>query len=87
MSSPLTLENSLILACVRAEPEFRYIQELTKRGPDWQEIARKTEQWGVGPLVYINLRQAVPSGQVPGPVAERLKHLYHRGGDSWHCQA
>jgi hypothetical protein len=78
MSSPLTLENSVILACMRAEPEVRHIQELVERGPDWQEIARKSEQWGVGPLLYINLRQAVPSGHVPAPVAERLRHLYHR---------
>ena len=78
MSSPLTLENRLILACVCAEPEFQDIQALAQGGPDWLEILRKTEQWGLGPLVYIRLRHATQSSQVPRPVAERLRHLYYR---------
>ncbi len=49
-----------------------------QRGPDWQAILRKVERWGLAPLVYTNLRQVVQSGQVPKPVAERLRHLYHR---------
>ena len=78
MSSPFTLENRLLLACARTEPDVQRIQALVARGPDWQAILRKTERWGLAPLVYTNLRQAVHSGQVPTPVAERLRHLYHR---------
>ena len=78
MSSPFTLENCLILACARTAPDVEQIQELVERGPDWQVILRRAERWGLAPLVYTNLRQAVPSGQVPEPVTERLRHLYHR---------
>ena len=78
MSSPFTLENRLILACARTEPDVQRLQALVARGPDWQAILRKTERWRLAPLVYTNLRQAVQSGQVPKPVAERLRHLYHR---------
>ena len=78
MASPLTLENRLILACARTEPDVQHIQALVARGPDWQAILRKTERWGLAPLVYTHLRQAVHSGHVPKPVAERLRHLYHR---------
>ena len=78
MSSPLTLENRLILACARTDPDGQRIQDLVERGPDWHAILRKIERWGLAPLVYTNLRQAVHSGQVPKPVAERLRHLYHR---------
>jgi Uncharacterised nucleotidyltransferase len=78
MSSPLTLENRLILACARTDPDVQHIQELVERGPDWQGILRKAERWGLAPLVYANLRQAAPSGQVPKPVTDRLRHLFHR---------
>ena len=78
MASPLTLENRLLLACARTEPDVQHIQALVEREPDWQGILRKTERWGLAPLVYTNLRQAAQSGQVPKPVAERLRHLYHR---------
>src|SRR5438105_1913808 len=78
MSSPLTLENRLILACARTDPEVDRIQDLVERGPDWQGILRKAERWGLAPLVYMNLRQAAPSGQVPKPVTDCLRHLYHR---------
>ena len=46
--------------------------------PPGRTILRKTERWGLAPLVYTNLRQAVQAGQVPKPVAERLRHLSHR---------
>jgi hypothetical protein len=78
MASPLTLENRLLLACARTEPDGQHFQVLVEQGPDWQDILRKTERWGLAPLVYTNLRQAVQSGQVPKPVAERLRYLYHR---------
>jgi hypothetical protein len=32
MSSPLTLENALILACVRPEPDVEHIPEMVERG-------------------------------------------------------
>jgi hypothetical protein len=78
MSSPLTLENCLILACARTDPDAQRIQELLERGPDWQEILRKAERWGLAQLVYTNLRQAAQSGCVPKPVTECLRHFFHR---------
>jgi Uncharacterised nucleotidyltransferase len=78
MSSPLTLENSLILACVRTEPDVQRIGELVERCPEWPAIVRKAERWRVVPSVYLHLRPGAQSGRVPGPVAEGLKHLYYR---------
>ena len=49
-----------------------------ERGPDWQEIVRKTERFSLAPLVHASLRDAAQSGSVPAPVAERLKHVYRR---------
>jgi hypothetical protein len=74
MSSPLTLENSLILACVRTEPDVQRIRELVERRPEWPVIVQTAERWRVVPSVYLQLRR---SGQ-SGPVVEGLKQLYHR---------
>ena len=82
MRVPLTLEDSLILACARTDPDVHRIQELAERGPDWEAILRKVERWGLAPLAYTSLQLASRSGRVPGPVTERLRHLYHR--DSIH---
>ena len=65
MSSPLTLETLLILACVRRDLDAERIQDLVKRGPDWHVILRGVERWSLAPLVYTSLRQADPTGQVP----------------------
>src|SRR5262245_51758202 len=78
MSSPLTLENSLILACVRPEPDVQHIRELVERRPEWQEIVRKSERWRVVPSVHLQLKQADRSERIPASVAQRLKHLYYR---------
>jgi Uncharacterised nucleotidyltransferase len=78
MSSPLTLENRLLLACARTDPDLERVRALVERGPDWQGILRRAERWGLAPLVYGSLRQVAPSGRVPKPVTERLRHLYHR---------
>jgi Uncharacterised nucleotidyltransferase/Protein of unknown function (DUF5672) len=78
MSSPLTLENSLILACARTDPDGQRIEDLVRRGPDWHAILRRVERWGMVPLVSTNLRQAVHSSQVPIQVMERLRNLNHR---------
>ena len=78
MSSPLTLENSLILACVRTEPDVQRIRELVERCPEWSVIVRKADRWRVVPSVYLQLRRGAQPGRVPGPVAEGLKHLYYR---------
>ena len=83
MSSPLTLETLLILACVRRDLDAERIQDLVKRGPDWHVILRGVERWSLAPLVYTSLRQADPTGQVPDPVAERLRHLYRRQTIHW----
>jgi Uncharacterised nucleotidyltransferase len=78
MLSPLTLENSLILACVRTEPDVQRIRELVERCPAWPVIVRKAERWRVVPSVYLQLRSGAQSGRVPVPMAEGLKHLYYR---------
>ena len=76
MTSPLTLDNRLLLACASAEPDAQDIQKLVESEPDWPSLLRKTERWSLAPLVYTNLRKAAQSGQVPQSVAERLRHLY-----------
>src|SRR3954463_6771502 len=78
MPSALTLEDSLILACVRAEPDLQRIRELVERCPEWPVIVRKAERWRVVPSVYLQLRQGAQLGRVPGPVAEGLKHFNRR---------
>jgi hypothetical protein len=78
MWSPLTLENSLILATVRTEPDVRRICELVARSPQWPVIVRSAERWRVVPSVYLQLKQCAQAGRVPGPVMEGLKHLYYR---------
>jgi hypothetical protein len=78
MSSPLTLENSLILACVRTEPDVQRIRELVERCPEWPVIVRKAERWRVVTSVYLQLRRGAQSGRVPGPVTQWLKHLSYR---------
>jgi Uncharacterised nucleotidyltransferase len=78
MSSPRTLENRLILACAQTNADLPSIQDILERGPDWEEILRKVERWGLAPLVGVSLKQADAAGRVPKAVTERLKHL-HRG--------
>ena len=83
LSSPLTLETLLVLACVRRDLDAERIQDLVKRGPDWHAVLRGVERWSLAPLVYTSLRQADATGQVPDPVAERLRHLYRRQTVHW----
>src|SRR5262245_56121906 len=83
MSPRLTLETSLILACMRRAPDAGHIQDLVKRGPDWHLILRAAERWRLAPLVYTSLQQIDPTGHVPDPVADRLRHLYHRETVHW----
>jgi hypothetical protein len=78
VSSRLTLENRLILACARTDPDVDHIRELMGYAPDWQEILRKTERWGVSSLVYASLRQVGAASDMPRPVAESLRHVHHR---------
>jgi len=73
-----TLENRLILACARVEPDLSTIEALVKLDPDWQEILRKTERWSLASLVHVNLRHEAVRSRVPASVAERLRHIYHR---------
>jgi hypothetical protein len=76
MPAPLTLENRLILACARTDPEVSQIQDLVERNPDWQKFLRGTEHWGIVSLVYTSIRQLALTDQVPAPVLGQLKHLY-----------
>jgi hypothetical protein len=55
MSSPLTLENSLILAYVRTEPDVQRIRGLVEHCPERPVIVRKAERWRVVPSVYLQL--------------------------------
>ena len=73
-----TLENRLVLACARVEPDLSAIERLVKSDPDWQEVLRKTERWGVAPVAYANLRRESACGCVPASVAEQLRHAYRR---------
>ncbi|HXJ77693.1 MAG TPA: nucleotidyltransferase family protein, partial [Candidatus Methylomirabilis sp.] len=76
MPAALAPADQLILACARTDPDLSLIRTLVDRGPDWPRVLRKAERWGLVPLVYTNLRQAVPS-RVPTPTAERLRLLCH----------
>jgi hypothetical protein len=78
MSPTLTIEDGLILACARTDPDIQRIRDLVERGPDWQGILRKTERSGLAPLVYTSLRQAARPGEVSTATTEHLRHLYHR---------
>jgi hypothetical protein len=78
MSSSLTLENRLILACARTDPDVNQIQDLIGRAPDWQVVLRRTEHWGLAPLVYASIRQLDSFEQVPTRVTDQLRHLYRR---------
>lgn len=78
MPSSFELETSLILACARTDPDMVHIQALVERSPDWQAIVRRSEQWGIAPLVYTSLRPLTISDQVPVPVTEQLRHLFRR---------
>ena len=72
------MENSLILACVRTEPDVQRISELVERCREWPVIVRKAERWRVVPSVYLQLRRCAQSGRVPGPVTQGLKYLSYR---------
>jgi len=78
LSRSVTLENRLILACARVEPNLPAIEDMVKRDPDWQEVVRNSERWGVAPVVYANLRREAVCGCVPASVAEQLRHAYRR---------
>lgn len=78
MPSRLTLENHVLLACARTDPDLDVIQNLVERGPDWQAIVRRAEHWGIVPLVYTSLRQIDSFDHLPAPVVEHFRHLYRR---------
>jgi hypothetical protein len=83
LSSTLTVETLLVLACVRRDLDAERIQDLVKRGPDWHAVLRGVERCSLAPLVYTSLRQADATGQVPDAVAERLRHMYRRQTVHW----
>lgn len=41
MSAALTLENRLLLACARSDPDAGAVAALIRSGPDWQSVLRK----------------------------------------------
>jgi hypothetical protein len=77
MSLPLTIENGLILACARSDPDVRRIQDLMDAGPDWEDVLRKAERWRLAPLIHLNLRHAPQSERMPRAIMERLRHFHH----------
>ena len=76
MAALLTLENRLIFACARSEPDLDQLQDLVGRGPDWRAVVRKTTQWGLASLVYTSIRQLDAPGQAPAAAIEQLRHIY-----------
>src|SRR5215468_2491927 len=78
MSPALTIEDSLILACARTDPDVQRIRDLLARRPDWQAVLRKVECWRVGPLVHASVRQATETAEVSAAIIERLRHLSQR---------
>ena len=60
MAAPLTLDNRLLLACARTEPDVQHIQALVERDPDWQAILRKTERWGLVPALQRTIGAQLP---------------------------
>jgi hypothetical protein len=78
MASPLNLEDHLILACARTDPDVSSIENMAARGPAWEGFVRKTQRLGLIPLVHTSLRQAAGSGHVPKSVSEHLRHINHR---------
>ena len=78
MASPPNLEDRLILACARTDPDVSRIENLAALGPVWDEFVRKTQRLGLIPLVHASVRQAAESGDVPKSVSQHLRHLYHR---------
>src|SRR5579859_5031105 len=66
MFSPLTLENCLILACARTDPDAQRIKELVERGPDWPGVLLEGRAVG---LVVVGLHQPA-AGSPIGPRAE-----------------
>jgi hypothetical protein len=83
MSTSLSLETLLILACMRQNLDAECIQDLMKRGPDWHAILRAVERWSLAPLMYASLRQAHSMSQVPDAVAERLRYHHRRQMVQW----
>ena len=61
MSSPLTLENFLILACVRTKTDIRRIPELVTPCPEWRWSSGRTID-GAG---AIGLELAIRSAGMP----------------------
>src|SRR5262249_8692634 len=75
MSRPLTIEDRLILACARTEPDLPGIRDLGERDPDWTLLLRKVERSRLATVVYVNLKKVA---ELPKVVAERLRPLHHR---------
>ena len=78
MASPPNLEDRLILACARTDPDISSIEKLAALGPAWDDFVRKTQRLGLIPLVHASVRHAAESGDVPKSVSQHLRHLYHR---------
>ena len=73
-----TLEQRLILACVRTKLDILRIPKLVDRDPDWEVFLRIADKLGLAPLIHAGLRELDGSVEIPKPVKERLRHLYHR---------
>jgi hypothetical protein len=78
MPTAHTLENRLILACLRIDLDVQSIGDLVEHDPDWQVFLRKIESLGIAPLIYTSLKQCARTVEIPKPGKERLRHIYHR---------
>ena len=75
MSQPLTIEDRLILACARTEPDLTDIRELATQNPNWAVFLWKVERWGLATAVYGTVKKAA---ELPSAIAARLRALHHR---------
>lgn len=78
MAALFSLENRMVFACARVEPDLGLLAELAERGPDWQAVVRKAAQWGLESLVYASLRRLAAPERVPATALEQLRHTYRR---------
>jgi len=75
MSSTVTLESRLLLACARTAADRHEVARLVASGPDWEVVVRTAQRWRVVPLADAHLR---PVDGVPADIAKRLRQLsYH----------
>src|SRR5690242_1477056 len=75
MLPALTVEDRLLLACARIEPDLTTLRDLAAQHPDWATFVRKVERCGLATAVYSTARR---SADLPREIAQRLRTIHHR---------